>query len=231
MIFNIRIRFNFNYKAFAIQMKNFCLFIYFKFLKIEHFYNLRARNRVRIRVRNFALALFLTLILYSGPESNRHGLLAHRILSPACLPVPPPKHSLHNRANKNIHRTKKSLLKRGFRAKDRSRTGDLNLGKVTLYQLSYFRLFLFNTKNNYLICQKTDLFFKGYKSSFPIAICKISFEINLVPVNYPKTLFNSTLHSFFNKMKNSTTQLAKQFSLSTDHLLNFIQLHQGLNRC
>jgi len=52
-----------------------------------------------------------------------------------------------------------------------------------------------------------------------------------VTVNYPKPLFNSTLHSFFNKMKNSTSQLAKLFSLSTYHLLNFIQLHQGLNRC
>ena len=34
----------------------------------------------------------------------------------------------------------KSVLK--FRAKDESRTRDLNLGKVTLYQLSYFRLLI-----------------------------------------------------------------------------------------
>jgi hypothetical protein len=30
-----------------------------------------------------------------------------------------------------------------FRAKDRARTGHLDLGKVALYQMSYFRLFLF----------------------------------------------------------------------------------------
>jgi hypothetical protein len=30
---------------------------------------------------------------------------------------------------------------KGLRAKDESRTRDLNLGKVALYQLSYFRLY------------------------------------------------------------------------------------------
>ena len=34
---------------------------------------------------------------------------------------------------------KKPLLSRGFRAVDRARTGDLDLGKVALYQLSYYR--------------------------------------------------------------------------------------------
>jgi hypothetical protein len=28
--------------------------------------------------------------VYSGRESNPHSLIANRILSPACLPVPPP---------------------------------------------------------------------------------------------------------------------------------------------
>ncbi len=28
---------------------------------------------------------------YLGPESNRHGRKAHGILSPGCLPVPPPR--------------------------------------------------------------------------------------------------------------------------------------------
>ena len=40
-----------------------------------------------------------------------------RILSPACLPIPPPR----------------------LRAADGTRTRDLNLGKVALYQLSYSR--------------------------------------------------------------------------------------------
>ena len=53
----------------------------------------------------------------------------HRILSPACLPIPPPGH-FGLKTNSRV----------SFRAKDGSRTRDLNLGKVTLYQLSYFRL-------------------------------------------------------------------------------------------
>ncbi len=31
-------------------------------------------------------------VLYPEPESNRHDRNGHRILSPACLPVPPPGH-------------------------------------------------------------------------------------------------------------------------------------------
>ncbi len=38
------------------------------------------------------------------------------------------------------HLIKKPFLPKGLRAKDESRTRDLNLGKVALYQLSYFRI-------------------------------------------------------------------------------------------
>ena len=38
-----------------------------------------------------AVFLFLPL-LYPGPGSNRHDFISHRILSPACLPIPPPRH-------------------------------------------------------------------------------------------------------------------------------------------
>lgn len=56
---------------------------------------------------------------------------AHGILSPACLPVPPPKRP---------DKTKSTDGAFSFRAKDGVRTRDLDLGKVALYQLSYFRV-------------------------------------------------------------------------------------------
>ena len=62
--------------------------------------------------------------MYPERESNPHGRYGHRILSPACLPIPPSGRNLKPRADNKI------------------RTCDLNLGKVALYQLSYIREFL-----------------------------------------------------------------------------------------
>jgi hypothetical protein len=51
-------------------------------------------------------------------------------LSPACLPIPPSRHPVEKKPSNE-----------GFlRAKDGIRTRDPDLGKVVLYQLSYFRL-------------------------------------------------------------------------------------------
>ena len=73
---------------------------------------------------------FFASLLYQERESNPHGLVAHRILSPACLPIPPSRHL-----------RKKHRLAVPYRgAKDGVRTRDLDLGKVALYQLSYFRV-------------------------------------------------------------------------------------------
>ena len=58
-------------------------------------------------------------------------ITANRILSPACLPVPPPE-CLVKKKNPDCCRDK-------FRAEDRARTGHPDLGKVVLYQMSYFR--------------------------------------------------------------------------------------------
>ena len=55
---------------------------------------------------------------YSKRDLNPHSRNGHGILSPACLPIPP-------------------LEQLG--AKNGTRTRDPNLGKVMLYQLSYFR--------------------------------------------------------------------------------------------
>gem|GEM_PF-2024992 len=70
-----------------------------------------------------------------GGNRTRTGVAAHRILSPACLPVPPP-----GRLFKDLK--KNPSPKNGiFGAKDRARTGHPDLGKVVLYQMSYFRLY------------------------------------------------------------------------------------------
>ena len=67
------------------------------------------------------------LIKYSKRDLNPHSRNGQRILSPSCLPF---HHS--------------SILKREKRAENETRTRDPNLGKVMLYQLSYFRRFLEN---------------------------------------------------------------------------------------
>ena len=61
----------------------------------------------------------------------------HWILSPTCLPIPPPEPGPHH----NDELSKKTLrLSQRYGAKNGARTRDLNLGKVALYQLSYFRI-------------------------------------------------------------------------------------------
>ena len=70
------------------------------------------------------------LSAYPRPGSNRHGFKGQGILSPSCLPIPPLRH-LH----------KKSRNASGpCGAENETRTRDPDLGKVVLYQLSYFRL-------------------------------------------------------------------------------------------
>ena len=63
--------------------------------------------------------------LYPERDLNPHDCNSQRILSPSCLPF---HHS--------------SILSK--RAENETRTRDPNLGKVMLYQLSYFRRFLEN---------------------------------------------------------------------------------------
>ncbi len=58
--------------------------------------------------------------MYPERELNPHGRNGHRILSPACLPIPPPGQ---------------------IGAGNGTRIRDPDLGKVVLYQLSYSRLF------------------------------------------------------------------------------------------
>ena len=59
---------------------------------------------------------------YSKRDLNPHSHNGQGILSPSCLPIPPFEHP------------------RRERAENETRTRDPNLGKVMLYQLSYFRV-------------------------------------------------------------------------------------------
>ena len=69
---------------------------------------------------------FRGIVPRTGLEPVQH--YCHRILSPACLPF-------HHLGNISIF-----LAPRLERAKDETRTRDPDLGKVVLYQLSYFRI-------------------------------------------------------------------------------------------
>ena len=63
--------------------------------------------------------------LYSKRDLNPHSRNGQGILSPSCLPIPPFEHPFKERAE------------------NETRTRDPNLGKVMLYQLSYFRNYSF----------------------------------------------------------------------------------------
>ena len=67
-----------------------------------------------------------------GGTWTRTDITAHRILSPACLPIPPPGRP------KKVSTVLIPCLERW--ARDEIRTRDPNLGKVVLYQLSYSRI-------------------------------------------------------------------------------------------
>ena len=78
---------------------------------------------------------------YSKRDLNPHSRNGQRILSPSCLPF---HHS--------------SILKREKRAENETRTRDPNLGKVMLYQLSYFRIFSTGAKiRSFLVSAKLSI--------------------------------------------------------------------------
>ncbi len=84
--------------------------------------------------------LSIVLAQYPERELNPHTRNEYRILSPACLPVPPSGHGRGDFVPELNQLKKPSSEGLFFRAKDGIRTRDPNLGKVVLYQLSYFRI-------------------------------------------------------------------------------------------
>ena len=75
------------------------------------------------RLQLFGLQAIKGLLVYSKRDLNPHSRNGQGILSPSCLPIPPFEHPFKERAE------------------NETRTRDPNLGKVMLYQLSYFRVY------------------------------------------------------------------------------------------
>ena len=69
----------------------------------------------------------------------------YKILSLACLPVSPSRHMIEGGSPRTTSKNKDVTYATSsrFGAKDGVRTRDLDLGKVALYQLSYFRVMHF----------------------------------------------------------------------------------------
>ena len=85
------------------------------------------------RLQLFGLQAIKGLLVYSKRDLNPHSRNGQGILSPSCLPIPPFEHP------------------RRERAENETRTRDPNLGKVMLYQLSYFRVFSTGAKISSLL--------------------------------------------------------------------------------
>ena len=81
--------------------------------------------------------------LPSGARSGnrtRTGITAHRILSPACLPIPPSGQVVAEKWAQVTCEKKPCRSGRAFGAGNETRTRDPQLGKLMLYQLSYSRI-------------------------------------------------------------------------------------------
>ena len=90
--------------------------------------------------RNHQFSNDCNYILYSKRDLNPHSRNGQGILSPSCLPIPPFEHP------------------RRERAENETRTRDPNLGKVMLYQLSYFRIFSTGAKiMSFLVSAKLSI--------------------------------------------------------------------------
>ena len=83
-------------------------------------------------------------VLKTGLEPVRTNV--HWILSPTCLPIPPLQHA-------PTALSTSLLYFKSYRAKNGIRTRDLHLGKVALYQLSYFRGLFMNAQYCYCGCK------------------------------------------------------------------------------
>ena len=79
-------------------------------------------GKVMLYQLSYFRKICLLKLVYSKRDLNPHSRNGQRILSPSCLPIPPFEHP------------------RRERAENETRTRDPNLGKVMLYQLSYFRV-------------------------------------------------------------------------------------------
>ncbi len=117
------------------------------------------KERLKTLIANI---LSLCIFSYLRPGSNRHVHNGHRILSPARLPIPPLRHLY-------------------LGAENETRTRDPDLGKVVLYQLSYFRKILF--QNFAASCHDSA---KQTNLILPSLLQEIRFETTVQKYNFFK---------------------------------------------
>ena len=86
-------------------------------------------------------------VLQAGTWTRTPSVAANRILSPACLPIPPP-------GRRMVKKSRPAFAERGnFEREDRLEPAILTLAQVVLYQMSYSALF----KNYFLGVQNRVL--------------------------------------------------------------------------
>ena len=107
-----------------------CLVFRFSSIELSKLHSISSKQKNQV----FRLGFFSS-VLGAGLEPARPN--GHRILSPACLPIPPSEHPVLG-----IKKEHECSLFIG--ARNGIRTRDPDLGKVVLYQLSYSRNNHFN---------------------------------------------------------------------------------------
>ena len=138
--------------------------------------------------------------LYSGRDLNPHDRNGHRILSPACLPIPPPEQTLFTIFTlfRVLCKKNPNYLRVFFWAENETRTRDPNLGKVVLYQLSYFRFLVVETLTfvSHLRLQRYD-FFQYWPNFFYFffTIFFISFSLSSASMGVSVSMSMSNMRS------------------------------------
>ncbi len=111
---------------------------------------------------------------YSKRDLNPHSRNGQGILSPSCLPIPPFEHP------------------RRERAENETRTRDPNLGKVMLYQLSYFRIFLTGANVGSFIIRSKHL----HRFLYFILFLRVLFRLFRLFQNQIRLLLDSLIAQF-----------------------------------
>ena len=112
--------------------------------------------------------------LYSKRDLNPHSRNGQGILSPSCLPIPPFEHPFKERAE------------------NETRTRDPNLGKVMLYQLSYFRIFLTGANVGSFIIRSKHL----HRFLYFILFLRVLFRLFRLFQNQIRLLLDSLIPQF-----------------------------------
>ncbi len=106
-------KFSFGYKLQLDKIVTFEIFKKIKAILNNFCYFYTAKNKkILCNILNYKGLCF---VVYPGRESNPHSFNRNRILSPACLPVPPPgQRRIPNLVNLDKQNTKKAFFFEGL---------------------------------------------------------------------------------------------------------------------